>query len=149
MSQHSYTKVWLHIIWCTLRREKSLIRKEVREEVSLYLYRYAKEKSIFLKKNYVNSDHVHMLLDLPTNLTIENMLQLMKGSSSHWINQNQFVRGKFAWARGYSVFSVSHSSVARVEQYIVNQQEHHHQKTFMEEYQRLISSHDLIYKRVD
>ena len=94
MSHHSYTQVWLHVIWCTFRRDKLLNSREIRKDVSSYLYDYSKNKSIFIKKNYVNSDHVHALLDLPTNLTLENMLQLLKGSSSHWINQNEFIRCK-------------------------------------------------------
>ena len=33
MSRHSYTKVWLHIIWGTLRREKVLISNKIRKEI--------------------------------------------------------------------------------------------------------------------
>lgn len=86
MSRHSYTKVWLHIIWGTLRREKVLISRDIRKAISSYLYRYAKNKAIYMKINYMNADHVHALVDLPTNISLEDMLQLLKGSSSHWLN---------------------------------------------------------------
>jgi len=62
---------------------------------------------------------------LPTNLAIEDMMQLFKGSSSHWMNEEELVPGKFGWGRGYGAFSVSHSGVAEVARYIAEQEEHH------------------------
>jgi len=41
------------------------------------------------------------------------MVQLFKGSCSHWINQNNLLPGKFAWGRGYGVFSVSHPELGK------------------------------------
>jgi len=49
-----------------------------------------------MKANHVNADHVHTLIDLPTGLSIEAAVQLLKGSSSHWINANDIAPGKFA-----------------------------------------------------
>jgi REP element-mobilizing transposase RayT len=61
-----------------------------------------------MKINFFNADCTHALLDLPTAMSIEEVVQLFKGSSSHWINQQKIIRGKFAWGRGYGAFSVSH-----------------------------------------
>jgi putative transposase len=99
------------------------------------LHEYSHEKGIYMKINYFNADHTHTLVDLPTDRTIEQVIQLLKGSSSHWINENRLVRGRFAWGRGYGVFSVSHSDIDRVCKYIANQGEHHRKKSFEEEYQ--------------
>ena len=95
MSLHSYAKVWLHLIWSTHNKEK-VFSKEVRKLVSNYLYSYALEKDIYMKSNFVNAEHVHALIDLPTNLSIEECIKLLKGSSSHYINQKQLVKNKFA-----------------------------------------------------
>ena len=51
-----------------------------------------------MKINYFNADHTHALIDLPTNKTIEEVIHLFKGSSSHWINENRLIKGRFAWA---------------------------------------------------
>ena len=96
-----------------------------------------------MKINFVNPEHVHALVDLPTGLCIEEMLQLFKGSSSHWINQGDLLSSKFAWGRGYGVFSVSHSGVAEVAKYIAGQEEHHRKKSFAEELQRLVERYGL------
>ncbi|MGI9069087.1 MAG: IS200/IS605 family transposase [Pyrinomonadaceae bacterium] len=81
-----------------------------------------------------NADHTHTLIDLPTSLSIEDAVKLFKGSSSHWINEQNLVKGRFAWGRGYGAFSVSHSDVGRVARYIANQREHHLKRSFAEEY---------------
>jgi putative transposase len=57
----------------------------------------------------------------------------VKGESSHWINQSDFIKYKFAWQTGYGAFSVSESMVKDVEKYIANQKEHHKKITFEEE----------------
>jgi len=96
-----------------------------------------------MKINYVNPDHVHVLVDLPTKLAIDEMMQLFKGSSSHWINQSDLVAGKFAWGRGYGAFSVSHSGVAEVAKYITRQEEHHHKRSYSEEIKLLVERYGL------
>jgi putative transposase len=132
MSLHSYSRVWLHIVWATLER-RSLLDKPAAAKLSAWLHDYAKQKGIYMKINFVNPDHVHALIDLPTNLCIEDMMQLFKGSSSHWINEQNLVAGKFGWGRGYGVFSVSESGVPEVCAYIAKQEEHHRKRDFAEE----------------
>ena len=142
MSLHSYSRVWLHLTWATLERRPALPRPAA-AKVSRYLSQYAKEKRLYMKINYVNADHVHALVDLPTHLRIEEMMQLFKGSSSHWINVSKLLQAKFGWGRGYGVFSVSHSSVAQVAKYIATQEEHHRQRSFAEELKLLVERHGL------
>ncbi len=69
---------------------------------------------------------------------INDVLRLIKGESSHWINQNELMVGKFAWQKEYLTISVSESQVDRVRMYIQNQESHHRQKTFTDEYEEFI-----------
>ncbi|MDW8310397.1 MAG: IS200/IS605 family transposase [Verrucomicrobiales bacterium] len=142
MSLHSYSRVWLHIVWATVER-RPLLGKAAAAKLSAYLYDYAGQKSVYMKINFVNPDHVHALIDLPTNLCIEDLMQLLKGSSSHWINEQKLVAGKFGWGRGYGVFSVSESNVARVCSYIANQERHHRTRSFSEELKMFVERHGL------
>ena len=142
MSLHSYSRVWLHLTWATLER-RPLLFQSAAARVSAYLSQYSSQKGIYLKINHVNPDHVHVLIDLPTHLSIEEVMQLFKGSSSHWINENNLVPGKFCWGRGYGAFSVSHSAVAEVAQYIATQEEHHRTRSFSEELKRLVERYGL------
>ena len=142
MSLHSYSRCWLHLIWGTLNREK-ILPKEAAARVSRYLSEYAEGKSLYLNINYVNADHVHTLIDLPTGLSIEKLMQLLKGSSSHWINANNILPGKFAWGRGYGAFSVSESNVGQVAAYIAGQEEPHRVREFADELGDFLHRHGL------
>jgi putative transposase len=130
------------VIWATLER-RPLLSKPAAVRLSDYLSDYASEKGIYMKINYVNADHIHTLLDLPTNLCVEEAMHLLKGSSSHWVNENNLISGKFSWGRGYGVFSVSHSGVGQVARYIANQEEHHRKKTFSEEFSIFLERYEL------
>ncbi len=144
MSTLSYNKIWIHFIWETLDKQK-ILSKPARLKLSAYLFNYCKEKKIFMKTNYVNADHVHALIDLPTNITVEDCVKLLKGSSSHHINKIKLINTKFSWGRGYGAFSVSASQLKKVETYIKNQEEHHRVKSFTEEYEMFIKKYGLKY----
>jgi REP element-mobilizing transposase RayT len=120
-----------------------MLTKPAAARSSTFLTDYALEKGIYMKVNYVNPEHVHTLIDLPTNKSIEEVIKLFKGSPSHWINENRLLRGRFAWGRGYGAFSVSHSDVNRVAAYIAGQEEHHRKKSFREEYQLFVEKYGL------
>jgi putative transposase len=142
MSTHSYSRCWLHLIWETLGREP-MLDKRAAARASKNLSEYSYEKGIYMKINYFNAEHTHTLIDLPTNLTIEDVIKLFKGSSSHWINEQRLVRGRFAWGRGYGAFSVSHSDVDKVANYIARQEEHHRRRTFAQEYELFVKRYGL------
>jgi putative transposase len=142
MSRHSYSRCWLHLIWTTLAREPMLTRPAA-AKTSRFLNQYAVEKNIYMKINYFNPEHVHALIDLPTSKSIEEIVKLLKGSSSHWINENRLLRGRFSWGRGYGAFSVSHSHIDQVAAYIANQQEHHRKKTFEQEFELFVKRYGL------
>ena len=98
-----------------------------------------------MKINFVNADPVHVLIDFPTNISVEECVKLLKDSSSHYINQNRLIDTKFFWGRGYGAFSVSASQVDNVINYIKNQEEHHKLKSFNEEYKMFIEKYGLKY----
>ena len=96
-----------------------------------------------MKINYVNADHVHAVVDLPTNLSAEECIKLLKGASSFFINKYRITETKFSWGKGYGAFSVSASQLKNVVDYIKNQEEHHRVKSFTEEYQLFIKKYGI------
>ena len=48
-----------------------MLDKRAAAKASSFLTNYAVEKGIYMKVNYFNADHTHALIDLPTNLSIE------------------------------------------------------------------------------
>lgn len=142
MSLHSYSKLWVHIVWSTLNREP-MLAPPAATKCATWLREYSASKGIFLKTCYFNPDHVHALIDLPTSKSIEEVLQLFKGASSHWINEQRLVNGRFAWGRGYGVFSVSESNLPEVAAYINGQEEHHRRRSYAEELRLFVERHGL------
>jgi REP element-mobilizing transposase RayT len=100
-----------------------------------FLIDKSKEQSILIERLNIQPEHVHLLIDLPTNVALADYIKIVKGSSSHWLNQTVFVNAKFEWQRGFGSFSVSASQLEVVKRYIENQSEHHRRKTFAEEYE--------------
>jgi len=120
-----------------------MLNKQAAAQASHFLTGYSAEKGIYMKINYFNADHTHALIDLPTNKCVEDVIQLFKGRSSHWINEQKLVPGRFAWGKGYGAFSVSHSDVGRVANYIARQEQHHKRFTYSQEYELFVKRYGL------
>jgi REP element-mobilizing transposase RayT len=78
---------------------------------------------------------VHILLELPSTRSIQEVARLFKGESSYWIHANNLVNYNFKWQRGYGAFSVGFSQLNTVKNYIANQDTHHNAKSFNQEYE--------------
>ena len=79
-------------------------------------------------------DHTHLLVGLKPSLAISDMVRDIKAGSSQFINEKEWIKGKFSWQEGYGAFSYSRSQIDKVINYILNQEEHHRKVTFKEEY---------------
>jgi putative transposase len=128
-----YVKIWVHLVWTTRNREP-LIRKEIRSGIFTHIREYASQKGIYV--DFINGhlEHVHCLISLKSGQSIDKILMQLKGESSFWINKNKLMREKFEWQKEYFAVSVSESAVAKVRDYIKNQEPHHKKKSFHDEY---------------
>ena len=79
-------------------------------------------------------DHVHAFIGQKPSMALSDLVRDMKNNSSNFINEHQWVRGRFSWQEGYGAFSYSHSAIENVYNYILNQEQHHAKQTFKDEY---------------
>ena len=130
---HSLLKVWIHGVFGTKDRS-SLIKSTFETQLHNHI-REKLEKDLDCNVRLINGteDHIHILFLLSQNFSIKDIFQNVKGESSHWINQSDFIKYKFAWQTGYGAFSVSESIVKEVEKYIGNQKEHNKKMSYEEE----------------
>lgn len=77
---------------------------------------------------------------------ISDIVRDIKNNSSKFINDKNFIKGKFQWQEGYGAFSYSHSQIEQVYNYILNQDEHHKTKTFKEEYIGFLNKFEIEHK---
>lgn len=132
-----FVKVWIHFVWSTKNREPFL-GDEIRQRVFQHIRENAKEKNIYLDFIGGYVDHVHCLISLGTDQTVEKIIQLIKGESSFWINKNCLCKTKFEWQDEYFAVSVSETVVKSVRKYIASQEEHHRRKSFDEEFEEFM-----------
>ena len=140
---HSQTKIWIHGIVGTKDREPL-----IREEMENKMYEHIKNKlenelDCKLRKINGDKDHIHILFLLSPLFSIKDIMQNLKGETSHWINQNEITKFKFAFQIGYGAYSVSESKLNEIEKYIDNQKEHHRKMTFKEEYELFMKKHGI------
>ena len=132
-----YIKIWIHLVWTTKNHEP-LLTKEIRQHVFNHIRENALKKNIYIDFINGHSEHIHCLISLGSGQNIDNILMLLKGESSHWINKQNLLKEKFKWQKEYFAVSVSESAVNRVRDYIKNQENHHKKKSFHYEYQEFI-----------
>jgi putative transposase len=140
---NSYTSLFVHIIFSTHNREP-LLKSAWRERLFAYMGGIARENRIKAVSIGGVMDHVHMLLLVPASIPVAKAVQLVKGGSSKWLNENSSLKN-FAWQEGYGAFSISASQVSEVVAYIAGQEEHHRIKTFQEEYPSFLKEYQVEY----
>lgn len=140
---HSLNKIWIHGVFSVKEREK-LIKVQFEKELHNHL-KERLEKDFECKMRIINGteDHIHILFLLSPNFSIKDIFKNIKGESSHWINQSNFLKDKFSWQTGYGAFSVSESKVNEVEKYIKNQKEHHKRITYLQEVDLFVKKYGL------
>jgi REP element-mobilizing transposase RayT len=130
----------MHCVWTTKNREACLTL-DVRERLWPYLGGIAKQNQMKTVAIGGASGHVHVLVSLPSTLSVAKAMQLLKGNSSKWIRETFAKMRSFAWQEGYGAFSVGVSGVNATVAYIRNQAEHHRTRSFREEYAAMLKKH--------
>ena len=104
-----------------------------RGQLISHIAEHAAENGIWIDIMNGVADHLHALISLSSVQSISQIMQIMKGESAHWVNQQGFIRDHFAWQEEYYAVSVSESGIDGVRWYIRIQEEHHRKRSFDEE----------------
>jgi REP-associated tyrosine transposase len=129
---HSFTDLLVHAIFSTKDR-RAFLADEIQTE--LFAYIGGTVRKIGGKALLVNgtSDHVHLLVRIPADMSVAECLRMVKANSSKWVHERWPERPDFAWQSGYAAFSVSLSNREHVYRYIQNQRLHHEGVSFADE----------------
>ena len=134
---HSYNKIWIHAIWATKERIP-IIHSNIEYKIHQFISEQLRAQGCLVRIINGMPDHIHCLFLLSPQKSIAEVIKQIKGSSSHYVNQNDLTSKKFAWQTGYAAYSVSESVVEKVFQYIKTQKEHHQKKSFLQEYEAFL-----------
>ncbi|MCF8373223.1 MAG: IS200/IS605 family transposase [Bacteroidales bacterium] len=139
---NTYTQINIHAIFSVKGRE-NIITNHFNDRLHEYIAGILKTT-----KNYslaVNGykDHVHIFFEMTPNMSLSDIIRDVKANSSKWINKNNLVNGHFEWQVGYGAFSYSRSQRDGVIKYIMQQEKHHAQETFREEYLKILKDFEI------
>lgn len=139
---HSFNKIWIHSVWSTKER-LPLIKPAAENQIYTFISNQLRELGCPVRIINGMPDHIHCLFLMNPQKTIAEIVKQIKGSSSHFINQENIIPEKFAWQTGYAAFSVSESAIVKVYEYIENQKQHHQKRTFQKEFEEFLILHNI------
>lgn len=136
--------VWsrLHVVFATKLR-MALIPEAAQSGLFQHMGELAAEQRTELVDAGGVEDHVHLVLAPGRTVSLADVMQSVKGTSTPWVRDHLGDESFFAWQRGYGAFTVSLSELPRVRAYVQNQREHHHEISFHDELRSLLVEHGL------
>jgi len=124
-SSHTVYSIKYHFVWITKYRYK-VLRGEKAIRLRELLRQGCEAKKLEIIKGSIGPDHVHMLLSCPTDMSPSQIMQYLKGRSSHLL-QEEFSElkkrywGQHMWARGYFCGTVGEVDQETIKRYIETQ----------------------------
>jgi REP element-mobilizing transposase RayT len=141
----SFVKFYAHIVFSTKYRVPFFKDKALRNEIHSYMGGIL--NGLDAKPVIVGgiADHVHILCSIPKNESIARTIGELKRVSSIWVKTRDSSLIDFYWQNGYGAFSVGMFDVDIVRTYIENQEEHHTERTFQNEYRKILEDNEVEY----
>jgi len=129
---HIYNLTYVHCVFSTKHRMPLIAEPE---KVWARLREVARTSKIKLLAVGGTSNHVHLLVSVPSTRAVSEVIRELKCNSSLRIRKWNRL---FSWQDGYGCMSVSPSAIASVQKYIERQNEHHATRSFEEEYTSIL-----------
>jgi len=139
---HTYVSDLVHCVFSTKNR-CNLITAEIQSDLWSFIGGIARKNGFKALMVGGTENHVHILLSLPATMPLAKAMQLIKGASSHWMNETH--AKDFAWQEGYGAFTVGISQMPDTISYIQTQPEHHRKRSFEEEFVAFLKKHGVEY----
>jgi len=139
----SLAQVYLHIVFSTKERRPFLDDPTPRDEMHKILGAECNKLDCPVLSVGGVADHAHILCRLGRTISIADLVKETKRESTQWVKQKWIRLGEFHWQAGYGAFSISPAHVEAVRAYVANQQEHHRQESFQDEFRRLLTKYGL------
>ncbi len=140
----TFTFLGTHFVFSTKNRIP-LISNDIKDRLCSYIGGIIKELGGILIEINTMPEHIHFYVYIPKTVSVSKFMEIIKANSSKWIHTTFPKRQDFGWQDGYGAFSVSKSSEEKVIQYIRNQQHHHREKSFQEEFIDMLNKYHIEY----
>ena len=145
---HTCYEVYEHIVFSTKYRQK-LLDKPVQKELFPYLAAAIRNQDCRCLIVGGEIEHIHLLVGKSSMLLTVDLVKEIKRTSSIWIkSKGEALRG-FYWQVGFGAFSVSYSNLGEVKAYILQQERHHREMNWEQEYRVILRKHGVKFDKWD
>ena len=141
----TFSQIYIQVVFAVKGRN-SLIAASWEDELYKYITGIIQNKGQKMLAINGMPNHIHLLIGIKPSCCLSDLIREVKKSSNAFIQEKRFSPHKFEWQEGYDAFSYSHSALNDVIAYITNQKEHHHRKTFREEYMTFLDRFGIEFK---
>ncbi|MDX1964564.1 MAG: IS200/IS605 family transposase [Pirellulales bacterium] len=140
----SLSFILTHIIFSTKDRTPCL-NEQILPSLHAYLATVTRNLKCECYRVGGVADHVHLAVRMSRTVTMAEVIEELKTSSSKWLKQQDRVFINFHWQRGYGAFSVGPADLDALRTYIDNQAIHHQQRTFQDEFRAFLTKYGIEY----
>jgi len=141
---NTYTQILYHIVFSTKNRAP-VLHADRREDLFRYIWGIHQGLKCHLYRVNAMEDHLHVLTSLHPSLSLADYMRELKTGTSRWISKEGIFPGFTGWQDGYGAFTISMREKDAVIRYIKDQQIHHQQTDYLDEYRHLLKEAKIQY----
>ena len=138
----TYTQILYQIVFSTKNAENTMDLSKA-ENLYRYIWGVLKNKNCILYRVNGTENHIHIVTHIHPSVSISDLVKDIKVSSSKWVKEQNLFPYFNSWQEGYGAFTYHINQKEMLVNYVKNQKEHHHKKTFKEEYIELLKEHGI------
>ena len=138
----TYTQILYQIVFSTKNAENTMDLSKA-ENLYRYIWGVLKNKNCILYRVNGTENHIHIVTHIHPSVSISDLVKDIKVSSSNWVKEQNLFPYFQSWQEGYGAFTYHINQKEILVNYVKNQREHHHKKTFKEEYIELLKEHGI------
>jgi putative transposase len=124
-SSHTVYDIKYHLVWITKYR-KPILEGEIAKRSRELIREICRSNDVEILKGHISKDHVHLMVSVPPQISVSQLVQYLKGKSSRKMMMefktlNRTFWGRHIWARGYFVATSGNVTDEVIMKYIEEQ----------------------------
>ena len=133
----SFANLYYHIMFHTKYNAMAI---NIENERILYSYinGFCNNYGVKLIRLGGMPDHIHMLVNMPTTVSVSDFVKQLKVATSKMLYQDGHFPYFEGWQNGYSAFTYAFKNIDMIINYIKGQKEHHKVFSFRDEYRKIL-----------
>lgn len=130
---NTFSQIYIHVV-TAVKPRSALIDPAWKDRLHRYITGIVEAHGHKVLAINSSPDHLHMFFSLWPTQSLADLMRVVKGESSEWINKEGLTPAQFRWQEGYGAFSYARAQVHDVVHYIAHGDGNHHIKPYQDEY---------------